>query len=185
MACRCVGIVVRTSSRGSTLSVIFRRGAAPRDGRTRQLIFPQAYHWGQLRDPLPSWIRILSRYNYPHQRNLQQLSLPCLRLQTSTLARFLPLRRPGLSHTWSALSWLLMCPPSPRTGFASLVSRKPSRSFVASVASVVSGWPTSAVPSFTTGQYIRPSMRSSTPLRQQTVNVSVILCLLVLSVVLW
>ena len=67
MACRCVGIVVRTSSRGSTLSVIFRRGTAPRDGRTRQLIFPQAYHWGQLRDPLPSWIRILSRYNYKAQ----------------------------------------------------------------------------------------------------------------------
>ena len=38
MACRYVGIVVRTSSRGSTLSVIFRKGTAQRDGRTRQLI---------------------------------------------------------------------------------------------------------------------------------------------------
>ena len=134
---------------------------------------------------LPSWIRLLCRYNYLHQRHLPQLFLPCLRLPTSTLARFLSLRHPGLFRTRSALSWLLMCPPNPRTGYASLVGLKLSKSFVASVAFVVvSGWPTSAVPSFTIGRYIRPSMRSSTRLRQPTVNVSAILYHLVHFVVL-
>ena len=38
-------------------------------------------------------------------------------------------------------------PLPPRTGYASLVGLKLSKSFVASVAFVVSGWPTSAVPS--------------------------------------
>ena len=68
--------------------------------------------------------------------------------------------------------------------FASLVGLKLSKSFAASVAFVVSGWPTSAVPSITIGPYIRPSMRSSTLLRQQTVNVSAILYHLVHFVVL-
>ena len=184
MACRYVSTAVRTLSPGSTSSVIYRKGPARHDGRTRPLTLPQSYHWGQLTGRLPSWIRLLCRDNYLHQRHLPQLFLPCLRLPTSTLARFLSLRHPGLFRTRSALSWLLMCPPNPRTGYASLVGLKLSKSFVASVAFVVSGWPTSAVPSFTIGRYIRPSMRSSTLLRQQTVNVSAILYHLVHFVVL-